>query len=265
MVWNASVTHWPKYTHLYVNNTFFVFLSGTTPICDDIGRHVLSYGRRIPLAEWDARIDVSWQTAGCSPINSKSVFKMSCDFNFMFPQAVTPKIIRDVCSKYIYDVCPAVSAVGEFSRTFTSFAGKSSCAVMIPLMSLLPSSTRPRWAAAWLQQNPQCHVLAQVLGWCFPMPEIAPDFPSQPHTAFILSVLWEWRPKNCPDVGLTARQPPAVCTGVHLLLTCREGGQILGNHLLDTTLGILEQEYIYQPCNLLLSLLYITEDLILMK
>lgn len=35
------------------------FLLGTTPICDDIGRHILNYGRRIPLAEWDARIDVS--------------------------------------------------------------------------------------------------------------------------------------------------------------------------------------------------------------
>ena len=36
-----------------------VCLLGTTPICDDIGRHVLNYGRRIPLAEWDALIDVS--------------------------------------------------------------------------------------------------------------------------------------------------------------------------------------------------------------
>lgn len=34
-------------------------LLGTTPTCDDIGRHILNYGRRIPLAEWDARIDVS--------------------------------------------------------------------------------------------------------------------------------------------------------------------------------------------------------------
>uniref|UniRef100_A0A673INJ1 Mitochondrial-processing peptidase subunit beta n=1 Tax=Sinocyclocheilus rhinocerous TaxID=307959 RepID=A0A673INJ1_9TELE len=59
-------------------------LNGTTPVCDDIGRHILNYGRRIPLAEWDARIE-----------------------------AVTPKIVRDVCSKYIYDKCPAVSAVGE--------------------------------------------------------------------------------------------------------------------------------------------------------
>uniref|UniRef100_A0A3B4AQ57 Uncharacterized protein n=1 Tax=Periophthalmus magnuspinnatus TaxID=409849 RepID=A0A3B4AQ57_9GOBI len=54
----------------------------TTPICDDIGRHILNYGRRIPLAEWDARID-----------------------------AVTPKMVRDVCTKYIYDKCPAVAAV----------------------------------------------------------------------------------------------------------------------------------------------------------
>lgn len=36
------------------------FFSGTTPACDDIGRHVLNYGRRIPLAEWDARIDVCY-------------------------------------------------------------------------------------------------------------------------------------------------------------------------------------------------------------
>uniref|UniRef100_A0A7N8XTN7 Mitochondrial-processing peptidase subunit beta n=1 Tax=Mastacembelus armatus TaxID=205130 RepID=A0A7N8XTN7_9TELE len=62
-------------------------LNGTTPICDDIGRHILNYGRRIPLAEWDARID-----------------------------AVTPKMLRDVCSKYIYDKCPAVAAVGPIEQ-----------------------------------------------------------------------------------------------------------------------------------------------------
>ncbi|XP_060775508.1 cytochrome b-c1 complex subunit 1, mitochondrial [Neoarius graeffei] len=62
-------------------------LNGTTPICDDIGRHVLNYGRRIPLAEWDAKID-----------------------------AVTPKMVRDICSKYIYDKCPAVAAVGPIEQ-----------------------------------------------------------------------------------------------------------------------------------------------------
>uniref|UniRef100_A0A8C3A4B4 Ubiquinol-cytochrome c reductase core protein 1 n=1 Tax=Cyclopterus lumpus TaxID=8103 RepID=A0A8C3A4B4_CYCLU len=62
-------------------------LNGTTPICDDIGRHTLNYGRRIPLAEWDARID-----------------------------AVTPKMVRDICSKYIYDKCPAVAGVGPVEQ-----------------------------------------------------------------------------------------------------------------------------------------------------
>uniref|UniRef100_A0A6Q2WSN4 Ubiquinol-cytochrome c reductase core protein 1 n=1 Tax=Esox lucius TaxID=8010 RepID=A0A6Q2WSN4_ESOLU len=62
-------------------------LNGTTPICDDIGRHILNYGRRIPLAEWDARID-----------------------------EVTPRMVRDVCTRYIYDKCPAVAAVGPIEQ-----------------------------------------------------------------------------------------------------------------------------------------------------
>ncbi|XP_047439713.1 cytochrome b-c1 complex subunit 1, mitochondrial [Mugil cephalus] len=62
-------------------------LNGTTPICDEIGRSILSYGRRVPLAEWDARID-----------------------------AVTPTVVRDICSKYIYDKCPAVAGVGPIEQ-----------------------------------------------------------------------------------------------------------------------------------------------------
>lgn len=34
-------------------------LDGTTPICEDIGRQMLCYGRRIPQHELEARIDVS--------------------------------------------------------------------------------------------------------------------------------------------------------------------------------------------------------------
>ena len=34
-------------------------LDGTTPICEDIGRQMLCYGRRIPQHEMEARIDVS--------------------------------------------------------------------------------------------------------------------------------------------------------------------------------------------------------------
>lgn len=33
-------------------------LDGSTAICEDIGRQLLSFGRRIPLHELNARIDV---------------------------------------------------------------------------------------------------------------------------------------------------------------------------------------------------------------
>jgi len=58
-------------------------LDGTTPICEDIGRQMLCYNRRIPLHELEKRID-----------------------------SVTAENIRDVAMKYIYDRCPAVAAVG---------------------------------------------------------------------------------------------------------------------------------------------------------
>lgn len=35
------------------------FPAGSTPICEDIGRQMLCYSRRIPLHELEARIDVS--------------------------------------------------------------------------------------------------------------------------------------------------------------------------------------------------------------
>lgn len=58
-------------------------LDGTTPICEDIGRQMLCYNRRIPLHELEKRID-----------------------------AVSVQNVRDVCMKYIYDRCPSVAAVG---------------------------------------------------------------------------------------------------------------------------------------------------------
>nr|AMW91809.1 mitochondrial-processing peptidase subunit beta-like protein [Dermanyssus gallinae] len=61
-------------------------LDGTTPLCEDIGRQMLCYGRRIPLHELEARID-----------------------------AVTANTVRDVALKYIYDRCPVVAAVGPVS------------------------------------------------------------------------------------------------------------------------------------------------------
>ena len=51
-------------------------------------RQMLCYGRRIPLNELEARID-----------------------------AVDTKTIKNVATKYIYDRCPAVAAVGKCWRT----------------------------------------------------------------------------------------------------------------------------------------------------
>lgn len=56
---------------------------GTTAICDEIGRQMLTYGRRMYAAEVDARIE-----------------------------AVTLSNLRATASKYIYDKCPAVVGVG---------------------------------------------------------------------------------------------------------------------------------------------------------
>ncbi|XP_058054380.1 mitochondrial-processing peptidase subunit beta-like [Anopheles bellator] len=58
-------------------------LDGTTQICEDIGRQMLCYGRRIPLHELERRIN-----------------------------SVTAQNVRDVAMKYIFDRCPAVAAVG---------------------------------------------------------------------------------------------------------------------------------------------------------
>merc|ERR1712223_76101 len=62
-------------------------LEGTTAICEDIGRQMLCYGRRIPLHELEARID-----------------------------AVDADLVREVCDKYIWDKCPAVAAIGPIEN-----------------------------------------------------------------------------------------------------------------------------------------------------
>lgn len=58
-------------------------LDGTTPVCEDIGRQMLCYNRRIPLHELEQRID-----------------------------SVTAKDVHRVGMKYIYDKCPAIAAIG---------------------------------------------------------------------------------------------------------------------------------------------------------
>ncbi|XP_053970446.1 mitochondrial-processing peptidase subunit beta [Hylaeus volcanicus] len=62
-------------------------LDGTTAICEDIGRQILCYNRRIPLHELEARID-----------------------------SVTAKNIHDIGMKYIYDQCPVIAAVGPIEN-----------------------------------------------------------------------------------------------------------------------------------------------------
>ncbi|KAI6052814.1 mitochondrial-processing peptidase subunit beta isoform X1 [Marmota monax] len=62
-------------------------LDGSTPICEDIGRQMLCYNRRIPIPELEARID-----------------------------AVNAKTVREVCTKYIYDKSPAIAAVGPIEQ-----------------------------------------------------------------------------------------------------------------------------------------------------
>jgi len=62
-------------------------LDGSTPIAEDVGRQTLCYGRRIPLPELEERIE-----------------------------AVDAKVVRNVCTKYIYDKCPAVAAVGPIEQ-----------------------------------------------------------------------------------------------------------------------------------------------------
>ncbi|XP_026518679.1 mitochondrial-processing peptidase subunit beta-like [Terrapene carolina triunguis] len=62
-------------------------LDGSTPICEDIGRQMLCYNRRIPIPELEARIE-----------------------------AIDARTIREICTKYIYDKCPAIAAVGPIEQ-----------------------------------------------------------------------------------------------------------------------------------------------------
>ncbi|KAL2102465.1 hypothetical protein ACEWY4_001633 [Coilia grayii] len=70
-----------------LKTNMLLHLDGSTPICEDIGRQMLCYNRRIPLHELEARID-----------------------------AITADTIKDVCTKYIYNKAPAIAAVGPIEQ-----------------------------------------------------------------------------------------------------------------------------------------------------
>uniref|UniRef100_A0A915L538 Mitochondrial-processing peptidase subunit beta n=1 Tax=Romanomermis culicivorax TaxID=13658 RepID=A0A915L538_ROMCU len=67
-----------------LRTNMLLMLDGSTPICEDIGRQILCYGRRIPLHELDARIN-----------------------------AINVDVLRKVCLKYLYDRDPCVIGVGK--------------------------------------------------------------------------------------------------------------------------------------------------------
>lgn len=68
---------------LHLKSALLLSLDSTTAICEDIGRQVLIYGRRMSLPEIHAQID-----------------------------AIDLKTVKRVASKYLYDRCPAVVGMG---------------------------------------------------------------------------------------------------------------------------------------------------------
>lgn len=68
---------------LHLKSALLLSLDSTTAICEDIGRQVLIYGRRMSLPEIHAQID-----------------------------SIDAKSVKMVASKYLYDRCPAVVGIG---------------------------------------------------------------------------------------------------------------------------------------------------------
>lgn len=66
-----------------LKSNMFLVLDGTTPICEEIGRHMLNYGRRMPSEELEFRVD-----------------------------ALTTDTVRRVLSKYTRHKRPVLAAVG---------------------------------------------------------------------------------------------------------------------------------------------------------
>ena len=95
---NAVFAEWLRLSHsaserevnraknLLLTN-MLLMLDGSTPICEDIGRQMLCYGRRLPPTELEMRIN-----------------------------AVTAADIRRVMSQYVINRPPAVVGIGPVER-----------------------------------------------------------------------------------------------------------------------------------------------------
>ncbi|GMJ16239.1 hypothetical protein like AT3G02090 [Hibiscus trionum] len=70
-----------------LKSSLMLHTDGTSPVAEDIGRQLLTYGRRIPIAELFARID-----------------------------AVDPSTIKRVANRYFYDRDIAISAIGPIKE-----------------------------------------------------------------------------------------------------------------------------------------------------
>jgi processing peptidase subunit beta len=77
-----------------LKSCLLLHLDGTSPVAEDIGRQILTYGRRVPLAELFARID-----------------------------AVDADTVKRVASRFIFDKEVAIAAMGPIQelRDYTWF------------------------------------------------------------------------------------------------------------------------------------------------
>jgi processing peptidase subunit beta len=70
-----------------LKTSLFTYLDGSTPVCEDIGRQMLTYGRRIPPSELDYRIE-----------------------------QIDARVVKEVCTRYIYDKCPVLVGIGPIEQ-----------------------------------------------------------------------------------------------------------------------------------------------------
>lgn len=115
-------------------------------------------------------------------------------------QAVSAKVVRDVCTKYIYDKCPAVAAVGAFfafADCFSVCSDSKSLSSVILLVLIFRLASFQQVPLSSCQTTTECAVLCT--GWGFEMSCVVPSvryFPpvSRLGTIFLPPLLQEFKP-----------------------------------------------------------------------